>query len=182
MTSPGGKNPTLEELLRQHDVIRDLCARCDELVEQVDQHPSQTAPVGELVAAVARLRWAVSTHNRMEEQMLSPMLQSAERAQIAQAAESTRRAVEPGATVDDAEDPGAVIDESTPPLEHRVAAHRAEHLDIGQRLERPNLDSLRQTLRLLREHLEDEECHFLAPRQLGERRRRRRSRATTAQP
>jgi Hemerythrin HHE cation binding domain len=172
-SSPGEPTPasnlTLEELLRQHDVIRDLCARCDELVEAVEQTPSQIAPVGQLVSAVARLRWAVSTHNRLEEQMLSPMLQSAP------AAEPGARA-EAGATGPHA---GCCAVAASPPLEQRVAAHRAEHHDLGLRLERLNLDSLRETLRILREHLEDEECHFLAPRPPRERRR---ARATTARP
>ncbi len=131
---------TLEELLRQHDVIRDLCTRCGELIELVEKKP---AMVDELVTAVARLRWAVTAHNRMEEQLLAPMLELAE---------------EPGDTA-----AGGLAG-----LEKRVADHRAEHLNLGNQLEKPTLDSLRQTLQLLREHLEDEECHFFAARMLRE--------------
>lgn len=133
---------TLEELLRQHDVIRDLCARCGELIDLVEKRPAQ---VGELVTAVARLRWAVTAHNRMEEQLLAPMLEHAEDKETA--AGSTGGAAG---------------------LEKRVADHRAEHLNLGNQLEKPTLDSLRQTLQLLREHLEDEECHFFAARMLRE--------------
>lgn len=134
---------TLEELLRQHDVIRDLCNRCGELLELVEKKPAQ---VGELVTAVARLRWAVTAHNRMEEQMLAPMLEHAE------ADEAT--------AADMAGGPAG--------LEKRVADHRAEHTSLGTQLEKPTIDSLRQTLQLLREHLEDEECHFFAARMLRE--------------
>lgn len=131
---------TLEELLRQHDVIRDLCDRCGELIELVEKQPAQ---VGELVTAVARLRWAVTAHNRMEEQLLAPMLERC-------AEEEAKAAGGPGG------------------LEQRVADHRAEHLSLGNQLEKPTLESLRQTLQLLREHLEDEECHFFAARLLRE--------------
>lgn len=136
---------TLEELLRQHDVIRDLCNRCGALLDEVEREPAQ---VGELVAAVARLRWAVSSHNRMEEQLLAPMLEHAE--------EGARG---PGSDDDGGEEL---------PLEQRVADHREEHRSLGLALEKPTLDSLRQTLSLLREHLEDEECHFFAARVLRE--------------
>lgn len=124
-------------MLRQHDVIRDLCNRCGELSELVEKSPAQ---VGELVASVARLRWAVTAHNRLEERMLSPMLDHG------------------------GEDDGPEKDGGGGPvgLEKRVANHRAEHLTLGAQLEKPTLDSLRQTLQLLREHLEDEECHFFA--------------------
>jgi Hemerythrin HHE cation binding domain len=137
---------TLEELLRQHDVIRNLCTRCGELIDIVEREPAQ---VGELVEAVARLRWAVTSHNRLEEQMLAPMLEHAE--------EGGRE-----------HDHGAAPDGEVAPLEQRVADHRKEHRSLGLALEKPTLDSLRQTLSLLREHLEDEECHFFAARVLRE--------------
>jgi hypothetical protein len=71
-TTPG---TVLDELLRQHDVIRQLSALCDELIEVVEKDPSR-AP--ELVLAVSRLRWAVTSHNHVEEQLLVPVLREAD--------------------------------------------------------------------------------------------------------
>ncbi len=45
--------------------------RCHELMELVEQEPARAS---ELVTAVARLRWAVTSHNRLEEQLLAPVL------------------------------------------------------------------------------------------------------------
>jgi hypothetical protein len=108
----------LEELLRQHDVIRQLSSLCDELIEAVE---ADAARVPELVLAVSRLRWAVNSHCREEEQLLAP----AQR-----------------------EDEGV--------------RHREEHAALGKSLEHPALASLRQTIGLLRVHLEEEEAVLLA--------------------
>jgi iron-sulfur cluster repair protein YtfE (RIC family) len=129
MTSP---SKVLNELLSQHDVIRGLIQRCGELLDAADSDPSQ---VEQLVLAVARLRWAVESHNRVEEQLLSPVLREAD-------AFGQQR------------------------VEHMVEAHRQEHAHIGERLDTPVIDSLRQTLGLLREHLETEERYFLTSRVL----------------
>lgn len=108
----------LEELLRQHDVIRQLSSLCDELIEAVEADASR---VPELVLAVSRLRWAVNSHCREEEQLLAP----AQR-----------------------EDDGV--------------RHREEHAALGKSLEHPAIASLRQTIGLLRAHLEEEEAVLLA--------------------
>lgn len=129
MQTPG---KLLNELLQQHEQIRSLIRRCDELLDISDRDPAQ---VQELVLAVARLRWAVESHNRVEEQLLSPVLREADSF-------------------------GEVR------VEHMVEAHRKEHAQIGERLDKPVVDSLRQTLGLLREHLEAEERYFLTSRVL----------------
>lgn len=61
----------LDELLRQHQQIRTMMDRCHELMDVVAVDPSRAE---ELVTAVARLRWAVTSHNRVEEQLLEPVL------------------------------------------------------------------------------------------------------------
>ncbi len=122
----------LAELMRQHDVIRQLSALCDELIQRVE---TDSTRVPDLILAVSRLRWAVTSHNRVEEQMLSPVLREADSF-------------------------GAER------IERMEQSHRAEHAAIGERLDHPAIDSLRQTLTLLREHLEEEERIFLSSRVL----------------
>jgi iron-sulfur cluster repair protein YtfE (RIC family) len=129
MTSP---STLLDQLLWQHDQIRDLIGRCDALLDATERDSAQVA---ELVVAVARLRWAVESHNRVEEQLLSPVLRETD-------AFGDQRA------------------------EYMVEAHRKEHSQIGQRLDKPVVDSLRQTLSDLREHLDTEERYFLTSRVL----------------
>jgi iron-sulfur cluster repair protein YtfE (RIC family) len=128
-TTPG---TMLEELLRQHEVIRQLSVLCDELIQVVEVDASR---VPELVLAVSRLRWAVTSHNSLEEQLLVPVLSETD----SFGAERVAR---------------------------MAASHRAEHAGIGQRLEDPVIASLRQTLGLLRAHLEEEERTFLTSRVL----------------
>lgn len=65
----------LHELLKQHEQIRHMMARCYELMDLVEKEPGRA---GELVTAVARLRWAVTSHNRVEEQLLEPVLREAD--------------------------------------------------------------------------------------------------------
>jgi hypothetical protein len=108
----------LDELLLQHDVIRQLSSICDELIEAVEADASR---VPELVLAVSRLRWAVNSHCRDEERLLA----TAQR-----------------------EDDGV--------------RHREEHAALGKSLEHPAIASLRQTIGLLRAHLEEEETVLLA--------------------
>jgi iron-sulfur cluster repair protein YtfE (RIC family) len=122
----------LDELLRQHDQIRALIGRCEGLLEAADHDPTKTS---DLVLAVARLRWAVESHNRVEEQLLPPVLREAD-------SFGEQR------------------------IEHMVDAHRKEHSEIGERLDQPVVDSLRQTMGLLREHLATEERYFLTSRVL----------------
>lgn len=133
-SAPSAPTPgsALEELLRQHNVIRELSALCEELIQAVEKDPSR---VPELIIAVSRLRWAVNSHNRVEEQMLPPVLREAD----SFGPERIKRMEE---------------------------SHRAEHAAIGDRLEHPALDSLRQTLEILRTHLEEEERVFLSSRVL----------------
>jgi iron-sulfur cluster repair protein YtfE (RIC family) len=65
----------LEELLRQHQLIRDMMKHCYQLMDRVDQEPGL---VNDLITAVSRLRWAVTSHNRVEEQLLGPVLREAD--------------------------------------------------------------------------------------------------------
>jgi hypothetical protein len=61
----------LAELLHQHDGLRAIMDRCEELADQLDL--GQGDP-GALAREVAKLRIAFDTHNKFEEQLLRPVL------------------------------------------------------------------------------------------------------------
>jgi hemerythrin HHE cation binding domain-containing protein len=61
----------LHELQAQHDALRAIMDRCDELVAAFEAGEDTTV---ELTREVARLRVAFDAHNRFEEQLLRPVL------------------------------------------------------------------------------------------------------------
>src|SRR5262245_47295361 len=63
----------LAELKAQHDALRDMMDRCEQLADAVDS--GQCGPT-QLTREVARLRLAFEAHNTFEEQLLRPVLQA----------------------------------------------------------------------------------------------------------
>ena len=61
----------LAELLQQHDALRAIMDRCEELADQLDAGKGDAAA---LTREVAKLRLAFEAHNKFEEQLLRPML------------------------------------------------------------------------------------------------------------
>jgi hypothetical protein len=61
----------LGELLAQHDELRAIMDRCEELADQFDAGQGDALA---LTGEVARLRAAFDAHNRFEEQLLRPVL------------------------------------------------------------------------------------------------------------
>ena len=64
-------DPTLAEILAQHDGLRAMMDHCDELADELER--SDGSPVA-LMREVAELREAFEAHNRTEERVLRPML------------------------------------------------------------------------------------------------------------
>ncbi len=61
----------LSELLAQHDELRAIMDRCEELADQFDA--GQTTALA-LTREIAKLRLAFDAHNQFEEQLLRPVL------------------------------------------------------------------------------------------------------------
>jgi hemerythrin-like domain-containing protein len=61
----------LAELLEQHDALRKIMDRCEELADQVDVGKGD---VEALTREIAKLRIAFDAHNQFEEQLLRPVL------------------------------------------------------------------------------------------------------------
>ena len=61
----------LAELMQQHDGLRAIMDRCDELADQLDIGKGDP---GALAREVAQLRIAFDAHNKFEEQLLRPVL------------------------------------------------------------------------------------------------------------
>jgi hypothetical protein len=61
----------LEELMRQHDGLRAIMDRCDELADELDAGRGTAIA---LTREVAKLRLAFDAHNKFEEQLLRPVL------------------------------------------------------------------------------------------------------------
>src|SRR5262249_35917672 len=61
----------LDELLSQHNTLRELIQRCERLADELDR--GRGAPT-ELMREVARLRIAFDAHNKFEEHLLRPIL------------------------------------------------------------------------------------------------------------
>lgn len=61
----------LAQLAAQHDALRDMMDRCEELLGEVDA--GRCGPL-QLTREVARLRLAFEGHNTFEEQLLRPLL------------------------------------------------------------------------------------------------------------
>lgn len=71
MTTSTSPSQLLEALLQQHDMLRTMMDRCEQLADQLDAGLVQPA---ELTREVAKLRVAFDAHNRFEEQLLRPVL------------------------------------------------------------------------------------------------------------
>ena len=65
----------LAELSAQHDALRGMMERCEELADELDA--GRMGPV-QLTREVARLRLAFDAHNTFEEQLLRPVLLEAD--------------------------------------------------------------------------------------------------------
>jgi len=65
----------LAELNAQHDALRGMMDRCEELADELDA--GRMGPM-QLTREVARLRLAFDAHNTFEEQLLRPVLMGAD--------------------------------------------------------------------------------------------------------
>lgn len=65
----------LAELKAQHDALRGMMTRCEELANELDA--GRMGPT-QLLREVARLRLAFDAHNQFEEQLLRPVLLDAD--------------------------------------------------------------------------------------------------------
>jgi iron-sulfur cluster repair protein YtfE (RIC family) len=63
------------ELMSQHDALRAMMDRCEELADELDT--GRGSPIA-LTREVGRLRLAFEDHNRFEEQLLRPVLLGAD--------------------------------------------------------------------------------------------------------
>jgi hypothetical protein len=61
----------LAELTAQHDALRGMMDRCEDLADELDA--GRMGPT-QLTREIARLRLAFDAHNRFEEQLLRPVL------------------------------------------------------------------------------------------------------------
>jgi hypothetical protein len=61
----------LTELEAQHDLLRGMMDRCEDLADELDA--GRSGPM-QLTREVARLRLAFDAHNKFEEQLLRPVL------------------------------------------------------------------------------------------------------------
>jgi hemerythrin-like domain-containing protein len=61
----------LRELMTQHDELRRIMDRCEDLADQLD---SGRGDAGALTREIAALRVAFDAHNKFEEQLLRPVL------------------------------------------------------------------------------------------------------------
>jgi len=75
MTKQYTPSRALAELKAQHDALRGMMDRCDELANELDS--GRMGPT-QLVREVARLRLAFDAHNQFEEQLLRPVLLDAD--------------------------------------------------------------------------------------------------------
>jgi hypothetical protein len=77
MKSPQPYTPTraLAELVTQHEALRTLMDRCEQVADEVDL--CEAGPT-QLAREVARLRLAFDAHNKLEEELLRPVLLAAD--------------------------------------------------------------------------------------------------------
>jgi hypothetical protein len=61
----------LTELMTQHEALRGIMDRCEQLADELDAGRGDPA---QLTREVAKLRLAFDAHNRFEEQLLRPVL------------------------------------------------------------------------------------------------------------
>ena len=120
-------NPAVVEILAQHDELRTMMDRCEQLADQVDAGRGAVEP---LAQAIVALRVAFDHHLRVEEEQLRPLLRDAH-------------------VVNDVR------------IDRVIADHVHEHRVMAQRFMPGPTAELRETLASLRDHLENEERHFL---------------------
>lgn len=114
------------EILAQHEQLRTMMDRCEQLADRVDAGAESPAL---LVQEIARLRVTLEHHLREEEQLLRPLLREAKVADVR--------------------------------IDVAVADHVSEHRAMAQRFMSGPTAELRETLASLRDHLDNEEQHFL---------------------
>jgi len=68
----------LATLSVEHDQLRAMIARCEELSDDHDGHGEGSVEAAQLLRAVAALRQAFDHHNRLEERVLPPLLLDAD--------------------------------------------------------------------------------------------------------
>lgn len=117
----------LHELEAQHAVIRQLMERCELLADELD---AGRLDADRLTREVVRLRLALDTHNRFEEQILRPVLM--EEDAFAEAR-----------------------------IDRMVEDHVGEHRAMRDQLNATETRVLRETIGMLRAHLEHEEQYLL---------------------
>lgn len=122
----------LAELKAQHDALRKMMDRCEELSAQLEAGNTYTV---ELTREIARLRLAFQAHNSFEEQLLRPVLLSTD--ELAEAR-----------------------------IDRMVEDHVGEHHAMGDQLDTKEVGVLRDTIEMLRAHLDAEERYLLSPRVL----------------
>lgn len=71
MTPSAHPSELLDQLLQQHERLRVMMDRCEQLADQLDAGVVQPS---ELTREVLELRAAFDAHNRFEEELLQPML------------------------------------------------------------------------------------------------------------
>ena len=122
----------LSELKAQHDALRGMMDRCEELANELDA--GRMGPL-QLTREVERLRLAFGAHNTFEEQLLRPVL-------IGNDAFAEVR-----------------IDRM---VEDHVGEHRAMHASLAN----TETMALRESIAMLRAHLDAEERYLLSSRVL----------------
>ena len=133
---PGAPNYTpsraLAELKAQHDALRWIMTRCEELADELDAGRGGHA---QLADEVAQLRHAFESHNAFEERLLRPVLLGTD------AFAEVR-------------------------IDRMVEDHVGEHRAMRARLDTTETSALRDTLEMLRAHLDSEERYVLSTRVL----------------
>ena len=64
----------LTELMKQHDALRAIMDRCEQLADALDEGRGDLEAAAQLTREVAKLRLAFDAHNKFEEQLLRPVL------------------------------------------------------------------------------------------------------------
>jgi len=64
----------LTELTKQHDALRAIMDRCEQLADALDEGRGDLEAAAQLTREVAKLRLAFDAHNKFEEQLLRPVL------------------------------------------------------------------------------------------------------------
>ena len=71
MSTPTTPSKLLAELVHQHQALRAMMDRCEQLADELDAGRAQAS---EVTREIAKLRVAFDAHNRFEEQLLRPVL------------------------------------------------------------------------------------------------------------